>query len=413
MKSNAKKEDKLASLKQSFATLDEFADHLSDLLACPVTIEDANHYVLAYSRHTENIDQARIGTIMNRKVPDKVINGLWKNGAMPKLIDSNKPVIIPEIKEIGLGNRVAISIWKKNEILGFIWAHTGESKGTSMELEILTEAARQVKKMILTHFPGRQSTEQVYKDFFWQLLTAENVPKTTIQSYEKQFNVKLHGRLAIVVFHFHDRVTEQIAKHAYYLSETEMQVNTIFRLFDDNDFILLIRLWKNEDTSNKINQFLQQFIEKISSQLKLSDVQGSASQIYDDTKDLALAYEEALHTIVLQRQFPDKLKNCYLFEDLGIFQLMDVLQKHYQKRQQPNKYILRLNEYDKKQQTSLLNTLECYLKNDSNVNQTAEALFIHPNTMNYRLRRIREVSGLDLKDPNQKIAVYLELLMGN
>ncbi|MEK4299942.1 PucR family transcriptional regulator [Oceanobacillus sp. FSL W8-0428] len=402
--------NKLLTLRQPFSDLDALADMISEVLACPITIEDANHHVLAYSKHTENIDEARISTIMNRKVPDKVINGLWKNGAMPKLIDSNQPVIIPEIKEIGLGNRIAISIWKQNEILGFIWAHTGEKEYSADDLEILKEAVRQVKKFILQKLPGRRNTEQAYKDFFWQLLTADFVSASTIQSYEKQFNIKLQDGLAIVVFRFEDEITPQIEKHAYYLSETVMQVNTIFRLFDDQDFILLVRLWKDDDTSDKIYQFISQLQEKISIQLKLTSMHGAASQIYHSAKDMTQAYEEALQTLSLQKQFPDKLSSCFLYEDLGIFQWVDILKEHRQKRHHTNKYIQRLRKYDERQQSNLLYTLEAYLEYDSNVLQTAKALFIHPNTMNYRLKRIHEISKLDLKNPHQKIAVYLELL---
>ncbi|MFD1065143.1 PucR family transcriptional regulator [Oceanobacillus locisalsi] len=402
--------NKIATLQQPFSNLDDLADTISDVLACPVTIEDANHYVLAYSKHTENIDEARIGTIMNRKVPDKVINGLWKNGAMPKLIDSDQPVIIPEIHDIGLGNRIAISIWKKNDILGFIWAHTGMKEYTAEDLEILKEAAHQVKKYILQKLPDRRNTEKAYKDFFWQLLTADFVSNHTIQAYEKQFNIKLRDGLAIVIFHFEDHITPQIEKHASYLSETMTQVNTIFRLFDDQDLILLIRLWKENDTSDKIYQFIEHFQEKISTQLQLTSLHGAASQIYDSAKDMTQAYEEALQSLSLQKQFPEELDSCFLYEDLGIFQWVDILKEHRQKRHHTNKYIQLLQQYDKRQQSHLLHTLEKYLENDSNVHRTAKDLFIHPNTMNYRLKRIQEISHLDLKNPHQKIAVYLELL---
>ncbi|WP_152656073.1 CdaR family transcriptional regulator [Oceanobacillus sp. CFH 90083] len=404
------KNNKILSLQQPFSNLDSLADTISEVLACPITIEDANHYVLAYSKHTENIDQARIGTIMNRKVPDKVINGLWKNGAMPKLIDNDQPVIIPEIKEIGLGNRIAISIWKNNEILGFIWAHTGNKEYAADDLEALKKAAQQVKKFILQKLPDRKNTEQAYKDFFWQLLTADFVNTSIIQSYEKQFNIQLQDGLAIVVFRFEDEITPQIEKHAYYLSETVMQVNTIFRLFDDQDFILLVRLWKDDDTSDKIHQFISQFQEKISIQLQLTSMYGAASQIYSSAKDMTRAYEEALQGLSLQKQFPNQLDACFLYEDLGIFQWIDMLNRHRQKRQHTNKYIYKLQQYDQRQQSNLLYTLEKFLENDSNVHRTAKALFIHPNTMNYRLKRIYEISHLDLKNPHQKIAVYLELL---
>ena len=45
--------------------------------------------------------------------------------------------------------------------------------------------------------------------------------------------------------------------------------------------------------------------------------------------------------------------------------------------------------------TSLMETLRAYLDSDLDVARTAEALYVHPNTVRYRLRRISEVTGLD------------------
>ena len=45
--------------------------------------------------------------------------------------------------------------------------------------------------------------------------------------------------------------------------------------------------------------------------------------------------------------------------------------------------------------TSLMETLRAYLDSDLDVARTAAALYVHPNTVRYRLRRISEVTGLD------------------
>ena len=76
-----------------YANLDEFAEKVSLLIGCPVTIEDSNHQLLAYSTHSYIMDEARILTIMGRRVPEKVINSLWKEGIIPTLLNSSEPVI--------------------------------------------------------------------------------------------------------------------------------------------------------------------------------------------------------------------------------------------------------------------------------------------------------------------------------
>ena len=51
--------------------------------------------------------------------------------------------------------------------------------------------------------------------------------------------------------------------------------------------------------------------------------------------------------------------------------------------------------YDEQYSSDLMGTLEAYLANDCNTNQTATAIHAHRHTVGYRLDRIRELSGLD------------------
>jgi len=56
-----------------------------------------------------------------------------------------------------------------------------------------------------------------------------------------------------------------------------------------------------------------------------------------------------------------------------------------------------LAEYDRERGASLLGTLEQFLARRGNISATSEALFVHPNTLRQRLRRIGELSGIDLR----------------
>ena len=68
---------------------------------------------------------------------------------------------------------------------------------------------------------------------------------------------------------------------------------------------------------------------------------------------------------------------------------------------------LRLNEYDAHNGTELLITLEKYLGNNRSVQKAGDALFIHRNTINYRLKKIEEITGISLDSSSD----YLHLLI--
>jgi purine catabolism regulator len=57
----------------------------------------------------------------------------------------------------------------------------------------------------------------------------------------------------------------------------------------------------------------------------------------------------------------------------------------------------------------MIHTLGAYFEHNGNISQTAEALFIHRNTLLYRMERITSILNLDLDNPENRLAVQLAL----
>ncbi|TBR15487.1 MAG: PucR family transcriptional regulator, partial [Chitinophagaceae bacterium] len=60
----------------------------------------------------------------------------------------------------------------------------------------------------------------------------------------------------------------------------------------------------------------------------------------------------------------------------------------------------------------LLLTASAYLEGGGSVEGAGRALFLHPNTVRYRLRKLTELTGLDVTDPRAGLVVRLALLVG-
>ncbi|WP_274645441.1 helix-turn-helix domain-containing protein [Microbacterium sp. C7(2022)] len=75
----------------------------------------------------------------------------------------------------------------------------------------------------------------------------------------------------------------------------------------------------------------------------------------------------------------------------------------------PTGPVARLMEYDAEHSGDLVDTLRAWLDAFGDVSTAAARLFVHPNTFRYRLRRIAEVGGIDLDDPEQRFAAMLQL----
>ncbi|MCI3987616.1 PucR family transcriptional regulator, partial [Bacillus vallismortis] len=68
---------------------------------------------------------------------------------IPSLLKSEQPFRVQQIVEVGLSNRVAISIWKNNHVLGFIWALEIQKTLSDDDLMTLLMAAKAVRNKLL------------------------------------------------------------------------------------------------------------------------------------------------------------------------------------------------------------------------------------------------------------------------
>ncbi len=107
----------------------------------------------------------------------------------------------------------------------------------------------------------------------------------------------------------------------------------------------------------------------------------------------AQARQALLGTVVLRGQ-PAVV--CY--EELGAYKYLLRLAEERVPRDETVEAVARLAEYDRDRGAQLLATLEEFLGRHGSVSATSEALYVHPNTLRQRLRRIAEISGLDLAE---------------
>ena len=68
-----------------------------------------------------------------------------------------------------------------------------------------------------------------------------------------------------------------------------------------------------------------------------------------------------------------------------------------------------LRRYDRERSADLVETLQAFLASGLDRRAAAEQLHVHPNTLNYRLRRIEELTGIQLGEPNDLMLVALAM----
>lgn len=69
-----------------------------------------------------------------------------------------------------------------------------------------------------------------------------------------------------------------------------------------------------------------------------------------------------------------------------------------------------LRVHDRDRGSDLVRTLRVYFATGANASEAADRLYLHRNSVSYRLARVETLTGIDLKDPGASLALQLGLL---
>jgi purine catabolism regulator len=118
-------------------------------------------------------------------------------------------------------------------------------------------------------------------------------------------------------------------------------------------------------------------------------------------------YRQAVQAMKIAKLL--KLPHFVEFNSLGIYQLLAQLENTPILQQFCERLIGPLARYDKQHNSELVHTITAYFNHHANISQTAEALFIHRNTLLYRLDRIQELTGQNLNQSDNRLSLHLAL----
>ncbi len=131
------------------------------------------------------------------------------------------------------------------------------------------------------------------------------------------------------------------------------------------------------------------------------------STVVDNLKDLARAYKEARVAIEVGKVF-DIEKSIVSYENLGIgrlvYQLPTTLCEIFLQE------VFKKGSIESLDRETLM-TVQAFFENNLNVSETSRKLFVHRNTLVYRLEKIRKLTGLDLREFEHAITFKVALMV--
>ena len=174
----------------------------------------------------------------------------------------------------------------------------------------------------------------------------------------------------------------------------------------DSNNIVLIKELSDANDVHAINSIANQILDTVNSESMMSVLIG-VSTVAENINQLNASYKESQIAIEVGKVF-DEEKSILNYNNLGIGRLIYQL---------PIKLCeLFLEEVFKKGDITLLDnetilTINKFFENDLNVSETSRQLFVHRNTLVYRLEKIYKLTGLDLRKFDQAIVFKVAMMV--
>lgn len=178
------------------------------------------------------------------------------------------------------------------------------------------------------------------------------------------------------------------------------------QITEDSSIILMVPEGNNNSYENSVEEIGEEIIENINVAIDKLTVNIGIGGLWNELKDFKKSVGDAHRVLRLLKS--NGLKNAVrYYENVGVYKLFFEINNQSEMEKFYLNSLKNLMEYDNKNATELIETLEAYIDEGGNLNRTSEKLFIHKNTLKYRIKRIEDISKCDLKDVNELFDFYI------
>lgn len=391
--------------------LQRLVDRFADRFSRSVAVDDANLRLLAYSAHQGAVDEARVTSILQRCVPQEAMDYTFGLGAK----DAADIFTDPPCEEIGQTiARIGMPIRFEARLLGFIWLMESDGELTDDLADGLramaTEAAAILDRRVLLDEDGRAREAEYARgllsdDADTRRRVAERVCTEGLLSAQLPV-------IAIVLrstaFETGEQSTRDRLAIAVGLDAGRKQVRGMQAICVEqvDQGILLVNY--EEGTSAPALVAIGAAIHNAAVvESRRSDLDwwvGIGRAVEITAADTSLTDARRAAEIVAALKTVGTVATN---EQLGIYSLLAEVPRDRLLRALAPAY-LRLVDV-RGHDDVLVNTLEVYLDNACNARRASEALCIERASLYYRLRRIEAISGCQLNDGTQRLAMHQTL----
>ncbi|WP_104062353.1 CdaR family transcriptional regulator [Arthrobacter sp. 4R501] len=401
----------------------EVANSVAGILGAPVTIENLDSRILAFSADQAAADDARKQSVLSHQVPVEYAQMLREIGAFKSIYDSPEPVYLSSIGP-GIRPRIGMRIRAGNELLGSIWGVV-ENPLSSLQNRALSEAADMVALSMLRARTAADASAQLRHGLLVMLLEGGSGAE------DAAARIGIVGQATVVLAAALrrkgpigdagtadseaelDRLAAAIGLRLYSAS----RLSTVARVGGRVYAVLPLEPGTSGvDGGLRLARDLVKALNRDGLLVGVGTPVASAGRLNRSRSQA----DSALRVLLSRRGAgaSDRLESVRYRpsesvasgDEVQVESLMLSMRDSLAaSEQQVTGPLAKLQIYDRAHSSELVKTLAAWLDHFGDVSAAAMALHIHQNTFRLRLKRLMGISGINLDDADQRFALMLQM----
>lgn len=365
----------------------DLAESLARLLDAPITIEDRDTIVIAYAGEHQDVDEARVSTILGRQVPVVYRDAIAASGVFEQLATSDD-VIVVDLPEVDMVTRAVVAVRDGHRLVGSIWAAIPGGPSEA-QTEALANAAPVVAARLREEHDRADQGRRVRTRVVSALIEGGELAEEVAAAQE------LTGPLAVIAIRGVDEDVVPLVAGPLTLHLSAIAPEAVCAPIGRTIYAVL----GAAAAPRILGDFLRRYGRR--DQLVVGiGTPAARPSVLESSRSVA---EQVLEALARRRRGGTAATLDDVYADVLVDRLEPFLVTH--RTASP---LARLLEHDREHEAGLVEAVDAFL-DAGEVAAAATTLSVHPNTVRNRLRRAKSQCDVDVGDPGTRLALMLDL----
>ena len=310
-------------------------------------------------------------------------------------------------------------IYFEQDLYGRLYLFAAEKGKPAPGSQLLEQIVRAIPLEISRYRALREQDERNFNEFFLHLVSDKILDETAELERANDLSFRLSGYHLLLECSMRD--LKQTAEYTslfhrdsflYALRKQFREAGIPFRMLETgNRFRVLCTLPEGEENRcGKLSETVKRLTERLFRTRKELCIYAGCSRFHSGLSGLRACAKESAQA--LRSAMEHNSSVFIMFDDLGLMRLLYASHPYEEAQRYVRETLRYLAVAKNEKDEALLETLDMFFECQGNQRRMAEELFLHYNTVAYRLRRIQEVTGLNLSErqSRQRAELALQLL---